>query len=152
MCEADRPEATQRSSYLFPAPAPLDGIIHTLELGTCFELGRPHVEALAASLPQLRSLVLRSCDIGVGAWSRLGTLPALEKLIIFNQPPVTPQPSPSPDWGYPASPPPSPPLPEVRGSFQPEHLAFVAASLSHPLVLVVPPGGSSLDTLGCNAN
>ena len=130
---------------LLSALAPLDGIIHTLELDPCFELGHPHIEALAASLPQLRSLVLRSSDVSVGAWSRLGMLPALETLIIFNQPPVMPSP-PSPAWGRRASPPPPPP-PDMRLGFQPECLAYVASSLSHPLDLVVPPGGFSLDTL-----
>ena len=135
---------------LLSALAPLDGIIHTLELDPCFELGRPHIETLTASLPQLQSLVLRSSDVSISVWPRLSMLPALETLIIFNQPPVTPPP-PSPAWGRRSSPPPLP-LPDMRRGFQPEYLAYVASSLSHPLAIVVPPGGCSLDTLGCDAN
>ena len=108
---------------LFAALRPLIDVFHTLDL-ELHMLQDSHVRELGEALPHLRRLVLRTKDLSVSAWACLGAaLPGLEMLILSSD----------------------------EESFRPEHIAHLASSLSHPLVIAVDGGGVATALAGLRA-
>ena len=108
---------------LFAALIPLRGVIQTLDL-ELHKLQDSHVRDLGEALPQLRRLKLRTKDLSVGAWACLGiALPGLNTLVLSSD----------------------------EESFRLEHIAHLASSLAHPLVVAVNAGGVEAALAGMRA-